>query len=276
MRTLPYLFAVVGILLGNPAAYGMATSRVGPDSAHKNSTVEQIDWPKGIVALPRHESRVYSVWVNGGENFYFKSDLKDINELIELFSQARMRDHEVALKKGHGNVNTFKKEKYGYNVNLWINAGISLGYTRDKQMEKARTHEPRLIIHLTEKEADLWLDKLVFPKNIILTSEFENLKSPRERPTRNNWFTEVQFGDGKPAVDFRGQRTDPRDLLGDAFRAGHLPWRCQLQGQIPRAIFRRRNETAQIRGCLAHDDRWHLVHHCQSRSSPVAAGRSVP
>lgn len=203
MRTLSTLFAAIGILLGNPAAHGMATSRVGPDSANKYPTAEQSDWPKGIVDLARHESRVYSVWVNGGENFYFKSDLKEINELIRLFSEARMRDHEVVIKKGHGNVNTFKKEKYGFNVNLWVNAGISLGYTRDKQMEKARTHEPQLIIHLTEKEAAAWLDRLILPKNIILTSAFEGLKSPRQHPTRNTWFAGVQFEDGNPAVDFR-------------------------------------------------------------------------
>lgn len=203
MKTLSFLAAAIGILLGNPTAQGMATSRVGPDSAHPHPTVEQTDWPKGIVALPRHESRVYSVWVNGNENFYFQADLKEINELIHLFSEARMRDHKVVIKKGQPKVSSFKKEEYAYNVNLHVLAGIALGYVRGKNMKEAETHEPQLIIHLTEKEAAAWLDKLVIPENLILTSEFDGLKSPRKRPTRKNWFTEVRFEDGKPAVDFQ-------------------------------------------------------------------------
>jgi len=61
------------MLLGTCSqSYGMASEQIGPDSLHP--TVAQQDWPKGIVGIPRHESRVYSIWVNGNENFYFKCD----------------------------------------------------------------------------------------------------------------------------------------------------------------------------------------------------------
>jgi len=45
------------------------------------------DWPKGIVNLPRHPSKVYSSWVNGNEWFYFKATAQDANELLTLFSR---------------------------------------------------------------------------------------------------------------------------------------------------------------------------------------------
>lgn len=203
MKTLPLPAIVLCGFLCNTTALGMATSRVGPDSAHKHPTVEQSDWPKGIVALPRHESRVYSVWVNGSENFYFKAGLKEINELIRRFSQARMRDHQIVIKQGSPKVSSFKDEKYAHNVNLYVLAGISLGYVRDKELQAAKTHEPQLIIHLSDQEAARWLNKLVIPDNIILTSEFYALKSPRRQPKRSVWFAEVLFDNGKPAVDFR-------------------------------------------------------------------------
>ncbi|MGB0582328.1 MAG: hypothetical protein ACPGVU_21760 [Limisphaerales bacterium] len=196
------LAIATGILFAGVSAHGMATSRVGPDSLHGRPTVEQGDWPKGIVAIPRHESRVFSVWVNGNENFYFKANLRDINEMIALFSLARMRDHELILKQGTPKDAAFMKQSHAYNVNLQILAGISLGYVRGKEIKEAKTHEPKLTIHLTPKQATDWAGKINIPENIILSSEFDAFKSSRKRPQRNTWFTEVQFDNGKPAVDF--------------------------------------------------------------------------
>ena len=199
MKPFATLAAALYVLASHPV-YGLATSRVGPDSNHKRPTTEQSDWPKGIVALPRHESRVYSVWVNGSENFYFKAKLEDVNEMIRLFSKTRMRDHEVHVKKGSPKTRTFDKDQYAFNVNLHILAGIALGYRRDQEAEK--THEPKLTIHVSESETVEWLDKLVFPENIILTTEFDQLKSPRQRPDRKLRFAEIRFENGKPAADF--------------------------------------------------------------------------
>jgi len=67
----------------------------GLDSVQGHPTGAQPDWPAGIVDLVRRESRVYSIWVNGNENFYFNASLDEINALIRLFSQTRMRDHEI-------------------------------------------------------------------------------------------------------------------------------------------------------------------------------------
>lgn len=49
-------------------AFGLAIEQFGPDSKAR-PTVSQPGWASGLVELPRHESRVYSLWVNGAEDF---------------------------------------------------------------------------------------------------------------------------------------------------------------------------------------------------------------
>ncbi len=80
------------VLSASGTVYGLATEQIGPDKPDR-PTVSQPGWAKGIVDIPKHPSRVYSIWVNGNENFYFKATPDEINGLMELFSKARMRDH---------------------------------------------------------------------------------------------------------------------------------------------------------------------------------------
>ena len=90
-----FFVAVLAILSGTRVSYGLATEQVGPDSAQRHPTTAQPGWPSGMIKLLRRESRVYSIWANGNENFYFNASLDEINALIRLFSQTRMRDHEI-------------------------------------------------------------------------------------------------------------------------------------------------------------------------------------
>ena len=90
------------ILSIHVVCYGLAMERIGPDIDNKHPTVAQPDWSKGIVEVLRHRSRVYSRWVNGNDNFYFNATPNEINELLVLFSKARMRDHEVIISLSCG------------------------------------------------------------------------------------------------------------------------------------------------------------------------------
>src|SRR5210317_2203439 len=94
------LAATVALLVCTQGSHGMATDRLGPDKDYDRPTHEQPGWPHGMVRILQHDSRVYSIWVNGNENFYFKSTPDEIGELIKLFSETRLRDHVVTIKKG--------------------------------------------------------------------------------------------------------------------------------------------------------------------------------
>lgn len=87
------IVVLVLVLVVCDIGYGLIVESIGPDNPN-SPTIDQPDWPRGIVEVARHPSRVF--WrSNGIEDFYFKADSKEINELLSIFSRARMRDHEV-------------------------------------------------------------------------------------------------------------------------------------------------------------------------------------
>jgi hypothetical protein len=180
-------------------SYGMATEQVGPDSTHP--TMPQQDWPKGIVEIPRHSSRVYSIWVNGNENFYFKCKVDEINELLAMFAAARMRDHVVRIQPGVKKTTTFDKEEIEYNVHLQIVAGIVLSFAREKLRDDLPL-EPRLTI-LTGDDDSL-VNQLKWPENVIVESEIPGvvINSNNTKPKRDVYYGLCEFADGSPPVEF--------------------------------------------------------------------------
>ncbi|MCK5000924.1 MAG: hypothetical protein KAS23_15385 [Anaerohalosphaera sp.] len=172
---------------------GMATEDFGPDKDRDHPTHAQPGWQKGIVAVPKHPSRVYSMWCNGGENFYFKADPNQINELIDLFSRAYMRDHQLVITDKKEHVKSFRGKQIDYNVSLNMTGGILLGMRRSGDL--AQTYEPVLTIYVV-KDADI-LKRLKLPDNIILNCEIEgvSLKSKLQKPSRKLWHGLMQFKD---------------------------------------------------------------------------------
>jgi len=198
------IIAAVGVLGLCRSSYGMATEQIGPDTRHP--TVSQQDWPKGIVGIPRHLSRVYSIWVNGNENFYFKCKVDEINELLALFAAARMRDHVVRIEPGVKKASTFDKEEIEYNVRLQIVAGIVLSFAREKLRDDLPL-EPRLTI-LTGDDDSL-VNQLKWPENLIVESEIPSvaINSNMTKAKRKSWYGHAQFEDLTPATDIGGPLT---------------------------------------------------------------------
>lgn len=196
------LVVALGLLSGFGACYGAAMEQVGPASVQGHPTVAQPDWPAGIVELVQHKSRVYSIWVNGNENFYFNASPDEINALIRLFSQTRMRDHEIWLKAGNKQVKSFKKDKIDYNVNLHLLGGIALH--RSRRTASPDTNEPALTVYVDPNTVQDLLKQILLPANIILNNEIANcsLEGKAIKPKRKVWHTKVQFEDATPAADF--------------------------------------------------------------------------
>jgi hypothetical protein len=185
------------------SATGRQWSRWVLNSAHGYPTLAQLDSPAGILGLSCHESRVYSIWENGRENFYFKATPDEINELIRLFSESRMRDHELCLRVGTPSVRSFKDNKISYNVNLHVLGGIALAYYRGGN-EGPETCEPTLTVYV-DPVADVFLKQMTLPDNIILTNLVVDslIKGKATRPNRKVWHAQVQFEDSTPAADFQ-------------------------------------------------------------------------
>jgi len=73
--------AIATLLLALPSAvFALATETFGNAPA-----VNQPEWAKGIIDVVNLDSRVYSVWVNGNENFYYSGDARALNEAIKKY-----------------------------------------------------------------------------------------------------------------------------------------------------------------------------------------------
>ena len=194
------IIAAVGILGLCRSSYGLRGERIGPDTRHP--TVAQRDWPKGIVGIPRHMSRVYSIWVSGNENFYFKCKVDEINELLAMFAAVRMRDHVVRIQPGVEKATTFGKEEIEYNVRLQIVAGITLFSAREKMRDDLPL-EPRLTI-LTGDDDGALVKQLKWPENVIVESEIPGvaINSRMTKPKRDVYYGLCEFADGSPPAEF--------------------------------------------------------------------------
>jgi hypothetical protein len=194
---------LLGILGLELAVHGLATEQIGPDRDHP--TVSQPDWPKGIVTVPRHPSRVYSLWVNGNENFYFKADQVQVNELLALFSKARLRDHEVWIKNGKPQVQSFQKAVIPYNINLQVLSGIALAM--EDQGENSDGSEPRLMVYLDDAVP---AEQLVLPDNLMVHAEVPGfaIQGKATQPIRHPGYGRIQFEDGTAAGPQPGIRTE--------------------------------------------------------------------
>jgi len=202
MKTCQLLPAVLVLLSCAQSGYGMRTETIGPDRGRKFPTVEQPGWPAGMVEILRHDSRVYSTWQSGDEDFYFKAAPADINELIKLYCETRLRDHVVIIKNQKSEVRTFKGEKVDYNVNLHFVGGITLAMTR--RNEEAETYEPTLTIFADPAADQVFWEKIALPESIVLNNEAANcpLKGKAAKPKRRVWFARMYFDDSAPAADF--------------------------------------------------------------------------
>ncbi|MEQ9410182.1 MAG: hypothetical protein RIK87_20775 [Fuerstiella sp.] len=180
-------------------AFGLASERIGPDPR----TSPQPDWAHGLVELPRHPSRVYSLWVNGNDTFYFATEDEQLSELIHSFSRVRLRDHVVRLKSGEPVVKSFKGEAFRFNVSLNVLGGIALWHSR-KTDPKPQTYEPVLTIYVDDARTQEALEQFSWPDNIALENDVpgSELNGMGSVPARKLLHAAVHFQDGKPAVDF--------------------------------------------------------------------------
>ena len=202
MRKYVAITAIVAILSMCGKSHGLMGEHIGPKAGFP--TMGQPDWPKGIVEIPNHESRVYSVWRGTiNENFYFKCTVDEINELLDIFATARMRDHVVRIQPGVKKAVSFRsKEEIEYNVHLQIVSG-GTQFSVGEEMRNDLPVEPRLTI-VTGDDNGAFVKLIKWPENVIVESDIPGVSINRDnaKPKRNVYYALCEFADGSPAVDF--------------------------------------------------------------------------
>ena len=125
------------------------------------------DWPKGVEPILKHSSRVYWQDVNGYGLSYFKTDVEKTNELIKLFSEAKLKRHIVILRMGPGEAKTFGGKAVPYTVKFDLPAGLFVFHAKQHAKTGVYSTEPSLVIHVGEDWIDQ-LDKLKIPPSVKL------------------------------------------------------------------------------------------------------------
>jgi hypothetical protein len=151
--------ALAALFLALPApvfALGMETHGNAPVGA-------QPGWAQGVVGVVNLRSRVYSMWVNGNENFYYRGDARALNEALEKFAAVKDEVRQVILLPGSGRTQTFRGQPVDFDWQLHVPSGIYRAVSK-------RTHavltvyinapRPRPLPRRTRQRIAVWLGEL--------------------------------------------------------------------------------------------------------------------
>jgi hypothetical protein len=126
------------------------------------------DFP-GIMPLLNQPGRVYRVWVNGNEMFYYKGDATAVNAAMEAFAASKQDVHEVVLRPGKGVTHPMiEKRSIPFDWNVHIVGGIARVMNRDDLGAKVWNRWPMITIYFDPdaKPANIDLDAIKIPAGI--------------------------------------------------------------------------------------------------------------
>ena len=165
MRHLCLIAAIVTGIFGQLSAqkaFALATEEIGNEPLSEQNYVE---W-KGIMPIVNDKARVYQVWVNGNENFYFKGTIKPLNAALAAFAKVEVKNHVVVLRPGPVERRASRdKTPIQFNWELHVIGGIAASRATDDIEDLEWQKDPVLTIYIG---GDIDLDKLKIPKGVTL------------------------------------------------------------------------------------------------------------
>jgi len=168
LRYIPLAAALVAVSWAYPSrAWGLATEEIG------NKALAEANYKawKGIVPLVNDKARVYTIWVNGNESFYYKAGVKELNEALEKFAKVEVKNHVVVLRPGTGVRSTFDKVGIAYQWELHVVGGIAATRAVEDIEDLDWQKDPVLTIYIG---GEIELDKLKFPDGVKLRYRAED------------------------------------------------------------------------------------------------------
>jgi hypothetical protein len=112
--------AGLALLLLLPAtALALATESFGNKPA-----ANQPDWAQGVVDVVNMKSRIYSQWVNGNENFYYRGNAQALNEALHKYAAVKADVRQVILMPGTATAQSFDGKRIAYDWKFHVPSGI--------------------------------------------------------------------------------------------------------------------------------------------------------
>jgi hypothetical protein len=113
------LTAAAILLAWPPAAFALATESFGNDPMPK-----QPEWAEGVVDVVNLKSRVYSFWVNGNESFFYRGNVRDLNEALRVYATVKDEARPLLLLPGSGTRQSFDNKMIEFDWQLHVPSGI--------------------------------------------------------------------------------------------------------------------------------------------------------
>jgi hypothetical protein len=152
---------------------------LGMESFGNAPAANQPEWAKGVLDVVNLESRVYSVWVNGNENFFYRGNAQALNEALKKYSAVQTDVRRLILLPGTGKTQTFERMPIPFDWQFHVPSGIYKAVFKDAQVEMTvylNGLKPRPV--QDPKQVATWLRDLgddAFPTRNKAQQELEKL-----------------------------------------------------------------------------------------------------
>jgi RNA polymerase sigma factor (sigma-70 family) len=99
--------SVLDTCLGLSQGYWLTTKyKVDAEDFGASRVRGRPDWPDGLVKTIDVDSRVYALWVNGTETFFYRGKAKAVNEAMQCYAAVKSAARHLVLLPGSGHVQT--------------------------------------------------------------------------------------------------------------------------------------------------------------------------
>jgi hypothetical protein len=148
----------------------LASSKVssaGIDGPGNNplKAIHYLDWPNAMPVI-NDTHRVYYIWVNGNENFYFQGDTAALNAALKNFAAIKADRLTVILRPGPGKGSSLIGDrKFQFNWNLHLLGGISKHMSSLHLASNVWDPNPQLFVYVGEP---IKLEEIEIPNGVEL------------------------------------------------------------------------------------------------------------
>ena len=154
--------SILAVCASTSQVWAMAFENVGNAPLNERN---YRDW-KRVMPVVNDLSRVYHIWVNGNEHFYYRGDTSALNDALKKFAAIEADVHEVILRSGPAETKTFKGKPVRYDWLLHIQGGISRHDAVKEQGTSVFDKHPTMTVLVGEGNVDL--EKIKIPKGVVV------------------------------------------------------------------------------------------------------------
>jgi tetratricopeptide (TPR) repeat protein len=155
--------AIAGLLL---AALPGQVAGMGEEEFGNRAVHAQPEWSPGVLDIVNDTHRVYRVWVNGNEDFFFQGDADALNAALEAFARVAIDVREVIVLPTPGRQKSFDGKTVSFDWSLKVPSGIYLHVAREEKCTRIHARAPVLTIHAAGGKVDP--AKLRVPKGLAV------------------------------------------------------------------------------------------------------------